>query len=115
MKQLLFTLCLLSTTVYAQKSPLPPPNVPSKYCLLYTLGSSFYATGLRLDYGQNQRKEMAVQDGSLSTLASAIERFTSVPAALSYLDSQGWDLVQSSTLPDDKSGQVGYLLRRRTP
>ena len=115
MKKLLFVFCLLSTTIYAQQAPLPRPTVPSKYCLLFTLGSTFYVTGLRLDYGQNQRKGMAVQDGPLSTLASEIERYTSIPAALSYLDSQGWELVQASTLPDDKSGQVGYLLRRRMP
>jgi|GEM_PF-6040588 len=112
-KPLLVALCLLATTAHAQQPIAPRLSVPSKYCLLYTIGSYFYATSLRLDYGQNQRKEMAVQDSSLSALASAIERFSSVPAALSYLDSQGWELVQSSTFPDEKSGQVGYLLRRK--
>jgi hypothetical protein len=113
MKHCLLALCLLATTAHAQQSILPRPSAPSKYCLLYTVGSYFYATSLRLDYGQNQRKEIAVQDGSLSALASDMERFTSVPAALSYLDSKGWELVQAATFPDEKSGQVGYLLRRK--
>jgi hypothetical protein len=71
---------------------------------------------VRLDYGQNQRKKQVVADGALAALAAlaaAVEEFTSVPAALSYLDSQGWELVQAATLPDDKTGQIGYLLRRR--
>lgn len=113
MKHLLFVLCLLTTSVYAQQVTLPRPNTPVKYCLLYTLSSTFYATSVRLDYGQNQRKELAVQDASLKALATDIERYLSVPAALNYLDSQGWELVQAATLPDEKSGQVGYLLRRR--
>jgi len=113
MKYLFFALCLLATAAQAQRAPLPPLATPVKYCLLYTFGANFYATALRLDYGQNQRKELAVQDNSLAALADAIDRFTSVPAALSYLDGQGWELVQAATLPDDKSGHVGYLLRRR--
>lgn len=114
MKYLVFALlCLLAPTAHAQQATSLQPSAPGKYCLLYTIGSYFYATGLRLDYGQNQRKEMAVQDGVLSTLASDIERFTSVPAALSYLDSHGWELVLGATFPDEKSGQVGYLLRRK--
>jgi hypothetical protein len=68
---------------------------------------------MRLDYGQNQRKKQVVADGALAALVAAVEEFTSVPAALSYLDSQGWELVQAATLPDDKTGQIGYLLRRR--
>ncbi len=68
---------------------------------------------MRLDYGQNQKKEMAVQDDVLAALAEGVERYTSVPSALSYLDSQGWELVQVATLPDDKTAQVGYLLHRK--
>jgi hypothetical protein len=113
MKYLLVAFCLLSLTLRAQQSSIPPPASPVKYCLLYTLGSSFYASSVRLDYGQNQRKKRVVADSSLAALAAAIEEFTSVPAALSYLDSQGWELVQAATLPDDKTGQIGYLLRRR--
>jgi hypothetical protein len=113
MKYLLVAFCLLSPLVYAQQSSLPPPATPVKYCLLYTLGARFYASSMRLDYGQNQRKKQVVADGALAALAAAVEEFTSVPAALSYLDSQGWELVQAATLPDDKTGQIGYLLRRR--
>jgi hypothetical protein len=113
MKYLLIAFCLLSPTLHAQKSSVPPPAMPVKYCLLYTLSSSFYASSVRLDYGQNQRKKRVVEDSALATLAAAIEEFSSVPAALSYLDSQGWELVQAATLPDDKTGQIGYLLRRR--
>lgn len=113
MKHLPFALCLLALGAQAQTAPRPQLATPAKYCLLYTFGASFYATALRLDYGQNQRKELAVQDGSLAALADAVDRFTSVPAALSYLDGQGWELVQAATLPDDKTGHVGYLLRRR--
>jgi hypothetical protein len=113
MKYLLVAFCLLSPTVHAQQSFVPPPTTPVKYCLLYTLGSSFYASSVRLDYGQNQRKKQVVVDGALAALATAVEEFASVPAALSYLDSQGWELVEAATLPDDKTGQIGYLLRRR--
>lgn len=52
-------------------------------------------------------------DGALAALVDAVEGFTLVPATLSYLDSHGWELVQAATLPDDKTGQIGYLLRRR--
>jgi hypothetical protein len=113
MKYLLVAFCLLSSTVHAQQSSVPAPATPVKYCLLYTLGSSFYASSVRLDYGQNQRKKWVVADGALAALAAAVEEFTSVPAALSYLDRHGWELVQAATLPDDKTGQIGYLLRRR--
>ncbi|WP_198992964.1 hypothetical protein [Hymenobacter sp. BT559] len=101
-------------TVHAQRSPVVPTAPPVKYCLLYTLGSNFYASSMRLDYGQNQRKKRVVEDSSLATLATTIEEFTSVPAALSYLDSQGWELVQAATLPNDQTGHIGYLLRRRS-
>lgn len=113
MKTLLVAFCLLSMTVHAQQLPPPRLTTPVKYCLLYTLGSTFYASSVRLDYGQNQRKDLAVQDSSLAALAAAMERFSSVPAALSYLDSHGWELVQAATLPGDKTGHIGYLLRRR--
>jgi hypothetical protein len=44
----------------------------------------------------------------LAALATAIEEFTSVSAARSYLDSQGWEFVQAATLPEEKTGQIGY-------
>jgi hypothetical protein len=113
MKYLLVTCCLLRLPVHAQKSPVVLPATPVKYCLLYTLGSSFYAPSVRLDYGQNQRKKLVVEDNALATLAATVEAFASVPAALSYLDSQGWELVQAATLPSDRTGHIGYLLRRR--
>lgn len=112
MKYLLLALCLLTTGAYAQSSP-PRPTTPVNYCLLYTLGSYFVKTALRLDYGQNQRKDAAVQDATLASLSTDVEQFTSLPAALSYLDSQGWEPVQAATLPADKTGQVGLLLRRK--
>lgn len=100
--------------MHAQQSFIPTPATPVKYCLLYPLGSSFYGSSVRLDYGQNQRKKWVVADGALAALADAVEEFTSVPTALSYLDSYGRELVQAATLPDDKTGQIDYLLRRRS-
>ena len=113
MKYLFLALCLLTTTAHAQQAAAPHLAAPVRYCLLYTLGYYFSKTSVRLDYGQNQRKELAVQDGALAALAEEMEHFTSVPAALSYLDSKGWELVQAATLPEDKTAQVGYLLRRK--
>jgi hypothetical protein len=110
MKHLLLALVLfLATTVHAQTAS------PVKYCLLYTLNDSFHGTRLRLDYGQNMSlDEPPVQDGALAALATKIKRFDSVPAALSHLDSQGWEVVQTITLSAGTSvGQTGFLLRRR--
>ena len=113
MKYLFLALCLLITTAHAPGAAAPRPATPVRYCLLYTLGYYFSKTSVRLDYGQNHRKELAVQDGALAVLAEEMEHFTWVPAALSYLDSKGWELVQAATLPEDKTAQVGYLLRRK--
>ncbi|RZJ94279.1 MAG: hypothetical protein EOO60_03405 [Hymenobacter sp.] len=108
MKHLLLALSLLLATGAHAQTALPP-----KYCLLYTRGSSFASIGLRLDYGQNLPKELVVQDATLLNLAKQIERFNSVPGALTYLDSQGWEVAQVATLHSGAASEVGYLLRRR--
>lgn len=91
-EHLLLALGLLATGAHAQSSSPPAKtNCSPQYCLLYTLGAYFVKKGLRLDYSQKQRKHLAVQDAALAALATAVERFTSLPAALSYLDSQGWE------------------------
>lgn len=120
MKHLLLTCCLLlAGTARAQKNSAPLPAAPIVYCLLVVDGSYFSSVSLSLDYGQQQGKS-SVQDAALAEAASQVRRFTSVPACLNYLHSLGWECVQSATLPNETSshyvqGQIGYLLRRRTP
>lgn len=121
MKHLLLICCLLlATTVYAQKKPVlpPPPTAPIVYCMLVVDGSYFSSTTLRLDYGQGQK--VPIEDTALAEIASQVSKFTSVPAGLNYLYSVGWECIQTATLPNETSGhyvegQIGYLLRHRTP
>jgi hypothetical protein len=120
MKYLLLACCLLlATAAHAQKKTTPPPPAaPIVYCMLVVDGSYFSSTTLRLDYGQGQK--FPIQDASLAETAEQVNRFTSVPAGLNYLYSVGWECVQTATLPNETSshyaeGQIGYLMRRRTP
>jgi hypothetical protein len=109
MKYLLLACGLSLATVVNAQTTAPP-----KYCLLYTKGGSFSSPGLRLDYGQNLSKELAVQDAALATLTQYIERLHSVPAALNHLDSQGWEVIQATSLPDGNAqGSASFLLRRK--
>ena len=106
---MLLALCLVVATVaHAQTAPRV------KYCLLYTRDRSFSSITLRLDYGQFERKN-TVQDAALATLSNQVMDMHSVPAALSYLDSQGWELVQTATMPSGPAsdGSVGFLLHRK--
>lgn len=120
MKYYLLTLCLLlATAVSAQKKQdAPLPTSPVAYCLLVVSGRYFTTdVHLQLDYGQNMKQP--VQDTELAALAEQVWHFTSVPAGLNYLYGQGWECVQTATLPRTSvpyvEGEIGYLLRRRTP
>lgn len=118
MKSLLFVcFLLLVTVVHAQKNSAVLPTVPISYCMLVTEGAHFSGLNLTLDYGQHQGKA-SVQDAALASVAEQVARFTSVPAALNYLYSLGWECIQTATLPYEGSpnylkGEMGYLLRRR--
>jgi hypothetical protein len=102
-----------------QRSQPPPPlTVPIVYCEL--VGSASYSIwDLSLDYGQEA--PALVQDTDLAEANAYVGKLTSVAAALNYLYSRGWEVVNSSIVPRDldKSGtisnRVRYLLRRRTP
>lgn len=96
---------------------MPPPATPTVYCLLIVYGTSFNAVQLTLDYGQHQ-DYAPVQDATLAAQADQVRHIQSVPAALNYLYSQGWESIQTATLPNETSnhyvqGEIGYLLRRR--
>ena len=118
MKYFVFVLGLLgAATAYAQRGGPPLATAPVVYCLLVVNGSSFSSPTLSLDYGQNMRQP--VQDAALANVATQIYGFTSVPAGLNYRYSQGWECVQTATLPHEVNGrfdgQIGCLLRRRPP
>jgi hypothetical protein len=53
---------LLSPTLPAHKVVVPLPAPPVKYCLLNTVGTSFYVSSGRLAYGQNQRQKRVVKE-----------------------------------------------------
>lgn len=119
MKFFVLALCfLVATTARAQKNILPLPASPIVYCMLVVDGDYFSSIRLSLDYGQ--RMQQPVQDAELATIDAQVRRFTSVPAGLNYLYGLGWECVQTATLPNETTshyveGQIGYLLRRRTP
>jgi hypothetical protein len=120
---LLFTvLLLLAGSAHAQRKqrpqPLPPLTVPTMYCELWRRES--YSIGaLSLDYGQDAPS--LVQDTDLEEANAYVGKLTSAMAALNYLYSRGWEVVNTSDVPYDvdKTGtienRVRYLLRRRTP
>lgn len=120
MKHYLLALCLLLATAASaqKKQPVLLPTSPVAYCLLVVSGRYFITDAhLQLDYGQNMQQP--VQNTELAALAEQVWHFTSVPAGLNYLYSQGWECVQNATLTTETSGhyvesQIGYLLRRRT-
>lgn len=119
MKNLLLAFfLLLTTTAYAQKNAAPLPAAPIIYCMLVAEGGHFSGLNLSLDYGQNQGR-LSMRDTALANVAQQVARFSSVPAALNYLHSLGWECVQTSTLPYEGSpnylkGEIGYLLKRHT-
>jgi hypothetical protein len=97
--------------------PLPPLTVPIVYCEL--VGRAAYSSWtLSLDYGQEAPS--LVQDADLAEANAYVGKLTSIAAALNYLYSRGWEVVNSSALPYDvdKSGSISnrmrFLLRRRT-
>jgi hypothetical protein len=116
MKHLLLACCLLPSvyTLYAQTSPAPAvrPVASVRYCLLIVKQKPFGGTSLRLDFGQGQRHNPVIRE-DLDLAARTVARFTSVPAALGYLDGIGWECVQSSTVPPSlfAQGRADYLLR----
>jgi hypothetical protein len=73
---------------------------------------------LSLDYGQEASS--LVQDADLAEANTYVGKLTSIAAALNYLYSRGWEVVNSSAVPYDvdKSGTISnrirFLLRRRT-
>lgn len=124
MKYLLTLTVLLffvgSAHAQRKQRPQPPPSltVPIVYCEL--VGSASYNIwDLSLDYGQEA--PALVQDTDLAEANAYVGKLTSFAAALNYLYSRGWEVVNSSIVPRDldKSGtisnRVRYLLRRRTP
>jgi hypothetical protein len=116
MKHLLLACCLLSnvTTIYAQTSPGPAGRTVAsvRYCLLIVKQKPFGGTSLHLDFGQDQRHNPVLR-ADLDLAARQVARFTSVPAALGYLDGIGWEFVQANTLPASlfALGRADYLLR----
>jgi hypothetical protein len=120
MKQLLLAAFLCVTAAahaqkHTQKVVAPLPAAPIIHCMLIATGRVFENEVLTLDYGQNSA--LQAQDSVLATAAKQVHRLDSVPAALNYLYSLGWECVQTTTLTRDGSSslesEIGYLLRRR--
>ena len=116
MKHLLLACCLLANvaTPYAQTSPGPAgrPVASVRYCVLSVRQKPFGGNSLRLDFGQDQRPDPVLR-ADLALAARQVARFTSVAAALGYLEGIGWECVQATTLPPSlfAQGRADYLLR----
>jgi hypothetical protein len=120
MKHLLFAALLCVTAAahaqkHTQKVVVPLPAAPITHCMLIATGRFFENESLTLDYGQNSA--LKVQDSVLTIAAKQVRRLDSVPAALNYLYSLGWECVQTTALPKETASsidsEIGYLLRRR--
>jgi hypothetical protein len=102
---------LLAPEAWAQSTPPLPGAQPAhyRYCLLYKVGNTWH-----LDYGQDAKS--AVVDASLREDNEAVTNLKSEVAALNYLDSRGWEYVNSTSYSGTTySGRTDYLLRRRLP
>jgi hypothetical protein len=116
MKHLLLAAFLcVAAAAHAQKHPqkvvVPLPAAPITHCMLIATGRIFENETLALDYGQNSA--LKAQDSVLAIADKQVRRLDSVPAALNYLYSLGWECVQTTALTRDVDSEIGYLLRRR--
>ena len=112
MKHLLFTAGLLLALETRAQSTTPAPAAQAahyQYCLLYQTGNTW-----QLDYGQDAKP--AVADAGLREDNAAVTKLKSAVAALNYLDSRGWEYVNSTSYSGSTySGRTDYLLRRSLP
>lgn len=108
---LLATGLLLAQGARAQSTAPAPATQPAhyQYGLLYQAGNTW-----QLDYGQDAKPAVVAAD--LREDNAAIAKLKSVVAALNYLDSRGWEYVNSTSYSGTTySGRTDYLLRRRLP
>jgi hypothetical protein len=112
MKHFLLIAGLLLALGARAQSTTPPQvaqSVHYQYCMLYKSGNTW-----QLDYGQNAKPVVA--DASLREANEAVLKLKSEVAALNYLDSRGWEYVNSNSYSGSTySGRTDYLLRRRLP
>ena len=109
-KLLLFILLLSPIFLFAQSNP-ETNKTPDKYCMVVAAPKTFGGLKITLDYGQDQSTYTAFQLKETGTFAG----FKSVVEALNYMSQQGWEFVNSYSVPfgGSKDFVLHYVFRRK--
>jgi hypothetical protein len=136
MRSLFFWL-LLATPVLSRAQAAPPPAttpaVATQYCTLVAVGSTYSGMQFQLDYGRQVKKYLSAPEAAEAKADQvALNDIFTIPDALNFLSSHGWECIGVSTITSSLSGptttsfvprtggtlavghaEVQYLLRRR--
>ncbi|MBF9236208.1 hypothetical protein I2I05_02255 [Hymenobacter sp. BT683] len=104
---------LAAPAAFSQTVPASPAaRAPQyEYCILVLNSSYFDGKDVRLEFGQSVKN--APQNLELTQANATVRKLASVPGALNYMSSQGWECTNVTTLSSGTSiPDTGYLLRR---